>query len=89
MVERPAPMQKLLSVANPGNQRARVEVWLEHAPLKQVRQVLHAVCYDGQEELERCSLALPARNEGLGPSARHLCRRMFVGRGWPLAANLA
>lgn len=79
-------MQKVMTVSNPVDLRARVEIWLERARMgsKQKLQTLHVVSYRGQQELDRRSVPLKADgSEALSASARRVCQEVCVDLGWP------
>jgi hypothetical protein len=79
-------MQKLMTVSHPGDLRARVEIWLEHARSRSGVPQLHAVSYQGQRELQRRSVRLSdEHSEPLGVSARRVCQEVCSGMGWPAA----
>lgn len=79
-------MQKVMTVSNPVDLRARVEIWLERARMgsKQKLQTLHVVSYRGQQELDRRSVPLKADgSEALSASARRVCQEVCIDLGWP------
>jgi len=78
-------MQKVMTVSNPVDLRARVEIWLERARSgsKQKLQTLHVVSYNGQRELDRrCVPLSPDGSEALSTSARRVCQEVCVDLGW-------
>lgn len=76
-------MQKLMTVSNPADLRARVEIWLERARgARTAAQTLHLVSYSGPRELQRRSVPLHDGGESLGASARRACEEYCAGLGW-------
>jgi hypothetical protein len=77
-------MQKVMTVSNPADLRARVEIWLERVRpgARSNGRTLHLVSYSGQRELQRRSVALQDGGEPLGASARRACEEYCSGLGW-------
>jgi hypothetical protein len=76
-------MQKVMSVSNPADLRARVEIWLERVRGSRLNaQTLHLVSYSGQRELQRRSVPLGDGGESLAVSARRACEEYCSGLGW-------
>jgi hypothetical protein len=77
-------MQKVMTVSNPADLRARVEIWLERVRSSSHSngQTLHVVSYNGQRELQRRSVPLRDGGETLGASARRVCQEYCSGLGW-------
>jgi len=78
-------MLKLMSVSNPADMRARVEVWLEHPAARGAAPVLHAVSYREQGEHSRRSVRLSEEGETLAAGARRVCQELCGGLGWTQA----
>jgi hypothetical protein len=77
-------MQKVMTVSNPADLRARVEIWLERVRVgaRSNAQTLHLVSYNGQRELQRRSVPLQDGGESLSMSARRACQEYCSGLGW-------
>ena len=77
-------MQKVMTVSNPADLRARVEIWLERVRIgaRSSAQTLHLISYNGQRELQRRSVPLQDSAESLGANARRACEEYCSGLGW-------
>jgi hypothetical protein len=82
-------MLKLMSVSNPADTRARVEVWLETPSVRGAPRVLHAVSFLEQREHQRRSLRWTEEGETLAAGARRICQELCGGLGWTQAVLAA